>query len=145
MMLRRGLFFSSFGEIYETGRSFIIYFRNSISFYGPRKSEEGADTALIHNFCWPYKSSLIVSYFSLCFRLSNTSRWVECGITLSSGQEQKSSYRLYQSSMSYTLSHSVRHSIVRSFTIELKINPQSTCRIYISLSRNATQTQCKCH
>ena len=126
-MLRRGLFLSSFGEIYETGRSFIIYFRNSISFYGPRKSEEGADTALTHDFCWPYKSSLIVLYFSLCFRLSNTSRWAVCGITLSSGQEQKSSYRLYQSSMSYTLSHSVRLYIVNSFTIELKINPQSTC------------------
>ena len=23
------------------------------SFYGPRKSDEGADTDLINNFCWP--------------------------------------------------------------------------------------------
>ena len=23
-------------------------------FYGPRKLEEGTDSDLIHNFCWPY-------------------------------------------------------------------------------------------
>ena len=90
-------------------------------------SQKRADTTLIRNFCWPYKSSFIVLYFSLCFRLSNTSRWAECGITLSSGQGRKSSYRLQQSSMNYTLSRSVRLYIVNSFTLELKINPQSTC------------------
>ena len=24
------------------------------SFYGPRKSDQGGDTDLIYNFCWPY-------------------------------------------------------------------------------------------
>ena len=28
------------------------------SFYGPRKSDEGADTDLIYNFCWPKAHTL---------------------------------------------------------------------------------------
>ena len=28
------------------------------SFYGPRKSDEGADTDLIHNFCLPYTGAM---------------------------------------------------------------------------------------
>ena len=27
------------------------------SFYGPRKSDEGGDTDLIYNFCWPNKNN----------------------------------------------------------------------------------------
>ena len=30
------------------------------SFYGPRKSDEGGDTDLIYNFCWPYETSYLL-------------------------------------------------------------------------------------
>ena len=54
-----GLFFSLFGEMYG-GRE-VIYnlfpkfqMRHvGLSFYGPRKSDEGGDTDLTYNFCWP--------------------------------------------------------------------------------------------
>ena len=30
------------------------------SFYGLRESDEGADTDLIYNFCWPNQSNLLI-------------------------------------------------------------------------------------
>ena len=59
MVIGRELFLSLFGKIHM--RQEVIYNlfpkfhvrHEGFSFYGPRKSEEGADTDLIYNFCWP--------------------------------------------------------------------------------------------
>ena len=43
------------------------------SFYGPRKSDEGADTDLIYNFCWPYGTEIYTE-----FNLETSLRMVKC-------------------------------------------------------------------
>ena len=61
MVIGRGLFLSLFGEIHMRQGGEMIYnlFPKfhvkhwGFLFYGPRKSEEGADTDLIYYFCWP--------------------------------------------------------------------------------------------
>ena len=58
MAIGRGLFLSLFGEI-RLGQGGDLLFISKLhmrhegfSFYGPRKSDERADTDLIYKFCW---------------------------------------------------------------------------------------------
>ena len=58
MVIGRGLFLSLFGETPRRQGgdlkviSKILCEACGISFYGPRKSNKGADTELIYKFCW---------------------------------------------------------------------------------------------
>ena len=66
MVIRRGVFLSLFGEIHM--RQLFPKFNvrhEGFSFYGPRKSDWGADTDVIYTFCWPKTGIGMTAWF--CF------------------------------------------------------------------------------